>query len=102
MTEPKQILYSPVDIDDAEFQNLHEQQTEEEIDFEKFRDEMRESNEYAKLTITRQPTTSDGRPGAKKGVFLFECGFDEYSFSQLCGKLRHPHVTRCFIFVDYL
>jgi hypothetical protein len=87
MPEPKQILYSPVDVDDADFQQFSEP-TEEEIDFEKFRDEMRQSNEYAKITCSRQPTTSDGRPGAKKLVFLFECGLDEYSFSQLCARLR--------------
>ena len=90
-TKPKQILYSPVDVDDAEFESFGAEKTEEEIDFERFRDEMRESNEYAKITVYRQPTTHDNRPGQKKLVFLFECGVDEFTFSQICGKLRDEY-----------
>ena len=93
MTQPKQVLYSPVDIDDADFDSINVEKTEEEIDFEKFRDEMRESNQYAKITVSRQPTTSDGRPGQQKLIFLFECGMDEYSFSQLSSRCRDEYGT---------
>lgn len=91
-TEPKQVVYTPVAIDDADFAEFTER-TEEEIDFEKFRDEMREANQYAKITISRQPTTSDGRPGQQKLIFLFECGMDEFSFSQLCSRCRDEYGT---------
>jgi hypothetical protein len=91
--EPKQVVYTPVDIDDADFAEFSHERTEEEIDFEKFRDEMREANQYAKITISRQPTTSDGRPGQQKLIFLFECGMDEFSFSQLCSRCRDEYGT---------
>jgi len=93
MAEPKQVLYSPVDISDAEYTDQFAEKTEEELDFEKFRDEMRESNQYAKITVSRQPTTSDGRPGQQKLIFLFECGMDEYSFSQLSSRCRDEYGT---------
>ena len=91
MVTPKQVLYQPVDVDDAEFADFAQEKTEEELDFEKFREEMRESNEYAKITVYRQPMTGDNQRGAKKLVFLFECGVDEFSFSQICGKLRDEY-----------
>jgi hypothetical protein len=91
MVTPKQVLYQPVDVDDADFAEFGQEKTEEEMDFEKFRDEMRESNEYAKITVYRQPMTGDNQRGAKKLVFLFECGVDEFSFSQICGKLRDEY-----------
>lgn len=92
-TQQKQILYTPVDIDDADFEDSTREKTEEELDFEKFRDEMRETNQYAKITVSRQPTTSDGRPGQQKLIFLFECGMDEFSFSQLCSRCRDEYGT---------
>ncbi len=88
---PKQVLFQPIDPDDILDGQYQEFKTEEEIEFEQFRDEMRESNEYAKVTVYRQPMTGDGQPGAKKLVFLFECGIDEFSFSQICGKLRDEY-----------
>lgn len=88
---PRQVVYTPVDPDDISDANYQEFKTEEEIEFEKFRDEMRESNEYAKVTVYRQPMTGDSQPGAKKLIFLFECGIDEFSFSQICGKLRDEY-----------
>ncbi len=91
MVEPKQVVYTPVEVDDAQYAEFGEEKSEEEIDFEKFRDEMRESNEYAKITVYRQPMTGDFQRGAKKLVFLFECGVDEFSFSQICGKLRDEY-----------
>lgn len=89
--QPKQVLFQPIDPDDILDGQYQEFKTEEEIEFEQFRDEMRESNEYAKVTVYRQPMTGDNQPGAKKLVFLFECGIDEFSFSQICGKLRDEY-----------
>lgn len=93
MSEPKQVVYTPIDMDEATYAEFADIKSEEEIDFEKFRDEMRESNQYAKITISRQPTTSDGRPGQQKLIFLFECGMDEFSFSQLCSRCRDEYGT---------
>ena len=91
--KPRQVVYTPVDVDDAEYAEFTREATEEELDFEKFRDEMREANQYAKITVSRQPTTSDGRPGQQKLIFLFECGMDEFSFSQLCSRCRDEYGT---------
>ena len=89
----KQILYTPVDIDDADFVDIDREPSEDEIEFQKFKDEFKQSNEYAKVSVYRQPTTSDGRPGQKNLTFLFEAGVDEYTFSQLAGKLRDEYGT---------
>lgn len=91
--ETKQILYSPVDIDDAEFSDFNREPSEDEIEFQKFKDEFKQSNEYAKVSVYRQPTTSDGRPGQKSLTFLFEAGVEEYTFSQLAGRLRDQYGT---------
>lgn len=65
--------------------------TDEELAFEAFRDEFAESDTYAKITVYRQPTGPANRPGQKKLAFLFECGLDEYTFSQLLSKLRDEY-----------
>ena len=44
--------------------------TDEELAFEKFRTEFAESEDYAKLTVYRQPTGPGGKPGQKKLSFL--------------------------------
>lgn len=90
-TRAKQVLYSPVDIDDADFSDFNREPTEDELEFQKFRDEFKQSNEYAKVSCYRQPTTSDGRPGQKSLTFLFESGVEEFSFSQLAGRLRDEY-----------
>ena len=89
--ETRQVVYTPVDVDDAQYSDIPFEKTEEQIEWEKFRDEMKESNEYAKITVYRQPTESTGRPGAKKLTFLFEVGLDEFSYSQLCARLRDEY-----------
>ena len=91
MNQPKQVLYSPVNVDDADFADFTEVKSEEQIDWEKFRDEMRESNEYAKITIYRQPTDSLGQVKTKKLTYLFDVGMDEYQYSQLCARLRDEY-----------
>jgi len=90
-TQAKQILYSPVDLDDAQYSDYTPQMTEDELEFEKFKEEFKQSNEYAKVTCYRQPTTRDGRPGQKQLTYLFEAGVDEYTFSQLAGRLRDEY-----------
>ena len=91
--KPKQILYSPVDIDDLDDAEYAEQKTAEETEFDKFRDEMRDSTEYAKYTIARQPTDPRGRPIGRKLMQMFECGIDDYTFSQLVARIRDDYGT---------
>ena len=65
---PKQVVFTPIDdsedaISDAEY---IDQRSQEERDFEKFRDEMRDSTEYAKYTVARLPTDAKGRQIGKQ------------------------------------
>lgn len=90
MPTPKQVVYTPVDVDDAQYAEFAEP-SEDEIEFEKFKEEFKQSNEYAKVSVYRQPTTRDGRPGQKALTFLFEAGVEEYTFSQLAGRLRDEY-----------
>ena len=90
MPEPKQVVYTPIDVDDAQYAEFAEP-SEDEIEFEKFKEEFKQSNEYAKVSVYRQPTTRDGRPGQKALTFLFEAGVEEYTFSQLAGRLRDEY-----------
>ncbi len=92
-TKAKQILYSPVDVDDADFENYQPELSDEEIEFEKYREEMKAGDEYGKITVYRQPTSSDGRPGQKKLTYLYDCGIDEFSFAQNCARLRDGYGT---------
>ena len=96
MTQARQVLYTPIDMDDAQYSDIEQPKSEEQIDWEKFREEMRESNEYAKITIYRQPTDSRGLPGQKKLTYLFDVGLDEYSYSQICAKLRDEYGSGTF------
>jgi hypothetical protein len=92
-TQPRQVVYTPVDMDDAQYAEIAQEPTEDELEFQKFRDEFKQANEYAKVSCYRQPTTSDGRPGQKQLTFLFEAGVEEFSFSQLAGRLRDEYGT---------
>lgn len=93
MAEPKQVVYTPIDMDDATYGEFSQEPTEDELEFQKFKDEFKQANEYAKVSVYRQPTTSDGRPGQKALTFLFEAGVEEFSFSQLAGRLRDEYGT---------
>ena len=62
-------------------------------EFEKFKSEMLESEGYAKITVSRQPTDSGGRPIGRKLYQCFECGIDDYTFSQLCSRIRDEYGT---------
>jgi len=92
--KPKQVVYSPVEVDgEAVYTDLEFEKSEEQIDWETFREEMRESNEYAKITVYRQPMDSIGQRGQKKLTYLFDVGLDEYQYSQLCARLRDEYGT---------
>jgi hypothetical protein len=96
MSRPaKQILYQPVDIDDADFIDLEPDARleSENAEFEKFKDEMHDADEYAKITVSRQPLDTRGRPLGKKLFQCFECGVEEYTFSQLCTRIREDFGT---------
>lgn len=65
--------------------------SDEELAYAKFRAEMQDGDQYAKINVYRQPTQSSGRPGQRKLSFLFDCGLDEYEYSQLLAKLRDEY-----------
>jgi len=68
-----------------------EEPSDEELAFVNFQTEFAESDSYAKITVYRQPTGPGNRPGQKKLVFLFECGIDEFTYSQLLSRLRDEY-----------
>lgn len=62
--------------------------SEDEQDWRSFLDEMADAIQYAKITVYRVPTHADGRPAKRQMAYLFECGLDEYSYSQLCTRIQ--------------
>lgn len=62
--------------------------SDEELIFQKFKDEFSQGENYASITVYRQPTGYGGRASKQKLTYLFECGLDEYSFPQLLAHLR--------------
>lgn len=100
MTEqPRQILYSPVDIDDADFIGVEaDPRVEaENAEFEAFKAEMHDSQDDAKITVGKKLTDSRGRPMGKKTMECFECGIDDYTFSQLCTRIREDFGTGLYL-----
>lgn len=92
--ERKQILYTPVDLEDADFtipRDPHEEYEDEE--FEKFKSEMHDSQDDAKITVSKRLTDSRGRALGQQAFECFECGIDDYSFSQLCTRIREDFGT---------
>ena len=89
-TQAKQILYSPVDVDDADFVDFErdEKMESENAEFEAFKSEMHDAQDNAKITVGKKHTDSRGRPLGKHVFECFECGIDDYSFSQLCTRIR--------------
>jgi len=100
-TQPKQILYSPVDIDDAEFAEFEADPRleEENLEFEKFRAEMHDTQDDAKITVGKKLTDSRGRPMGKQTFECFECGIEDYTFSQLCTRIREDFGTGLYLIV---
>ena len=75
-------------FDDLEIDPKMESESQE---FEKFKEEMHDSQDYAKITISRQPTDTRGQPIGRKLFQCFECGVDDYTFSQLCSRIRDEY-----------
>jgi hypothetical protein len=71
--------------EDDEFDN------DEAIAYRKFRETMRESEQYPSISVSRQPMDSDGRRGMRKLAFLFEVGLDDYEYAQLMTKIRDEY-----------
>lgn len=96
MATPKQVLYQPVDVDDAEFVDFAEPDAKleaENAEFEKFKSEMHDAQDDAKIMVGKKLTDSRGRPMGKQVFECFECGIDDYSFSQLCTRIREDFGT---------
>ncbi len=62
--------------------------TEEQMAFDKFRDEMADSETFSKMLIFRQPMTKDNQKAGKKLIFLFDCALDQFDYSQLLSYVR--------------
>ena len=94
-TQPKQVVYSPVEIDDAEYVDFEQdaKMEEENLEFEKFKSEMHDAQDDAKIMVGKKLTDSRGRPLGKQVFECFECGIDDYTFSQLCTRIREDFGT---------
>lgn len=97
--KPKQVVFTPIDVEDVDDAEYVDNKTQEEIEFEKFRDEMRDSTDYAKYTVSRQPTDAGGRPIGRKTMQMFECGIDDYTFSQLVARIRDDYGTGLYTII---
>jgi len=95
MATPKQVLYSPVDIDDAEFVDFERdpKMEEESAEFEAFKSEMHDAQFDAKITVGKKLTDSRGRPLGRQIFECFECAVNDYTFSQLCTRIREDFGT---------
>lgn len=82
------VYYLPAGMDPEDIEK-----TQEDLDFDAFKSEMLDSDQYAKLTVSKQPVDSRMRPMGKKLMQCFECGIDDYTFSQLCTRIREDHGT---------
>lgn len=65
--------------------------SEDEKDWTAFLDEMHDGIDYAKITVYRVPTNERGMPVKRQMAFLFDCGLNDYTFSQLCGYIRDEY-----------
>lgn len=95
MTQPKQVLYTPVDMDDADFVDFERdpKMEEENAEFETFKSEMHDAQFDAKITVGKKLTDSRGRPLGRQIFECFECGVNDYTFSQLCTRIREDFGT---------
>jgi hypothetical protein len=94
MNSPKQVLFQPVDIDDADFAEYVDPKMEaENAEFETFKSEMHDAQFDAKITVGKKLTDSGGRPLGRQVFECFECGIDDYTFSQLCTRIREDFGT---------
>lgn len=65
--------------------------SEDEIAFNAFKNEAQDNDSYSKIAVSRVPMNRHGQRGGQKLIFLFECAVDEYSYTQLLGKLRDEY-----------
>lgn len=95
MADPKQVVYTPVDISDGEYADFERDPKleEENAEFDAFKSEMHESQDDAKITVGKKLTDSRGRPLGRQTFECFECGIDDYTFSQLCTRIREDFGT---------
>lgn len=96
MNQPiKQVVYTPVDVEDGDFVDFErdEKMESENAEFEAFKSEMHDSQDDAKITVGKKLTDSRGRPMGRQTFECFECGIDDYTFSQLCTRIRDDFGT---------
>lgn len=99
MNQPRQVVYTPVDVDDADFVNVEaDPRVEaENAEFEAFKAEMHDSQDDAKVTVGKKLTDSRGRPMGRNTMECFECGIEDYTFSQLCTRIREDFGTGLYL-----
>ena len=58
MAEPKQVVFSPINVDDAEYADFEPdpKMAEENAEFEAFKSEMHDSQDDAKITVGKKLT----------------------------------------------
>lgn len=95
MPTPKQVVYTPVDFEDGEYVDIERdpKMEEENAEFEQFKSEMHDAQFDAKITVGKKLTDSSGRPMGRQIFECFECGVDDYTFSQLCTRIREDFGT---------
>ena len=83
-----------VELADGEFEDIiDEKMKEENAEFEQFKSEMHDAQFDAKITVGKKMTDSGGRPIGRQVFECFECGIDDYTFSQLCTRIRDDYGT---------
>jgi hypothetical protein len=95
MTGPRQVVYTPVDVSDADYSEFEPdaKMESENAEFEQFKSEMQDAQFDAKITVGKKLTDSSGRPMGRQIFECFECGVDDYTFSQLCTRIREDFGT---------
>lgn len=76
----------PAGYSEDEFETSVDEQA-----FNAFKDEAHDNDNYSKITVSRVPMNRTGQRGSQKLHFLFECAVEEYTFTQLLGKLRDEY-----------
>lgn len=75
----------------AGYQEGDYEMSEEEQAFNQFKDEARDNENYSKIVVSRVPMNKHSQRGGQKLIFLFECGVDEYTYSQLLSHIRDEY-----------
>lgn len=95
MASPKQVVYSPIDISDGDYMDYEPdaKMEAENAEFEQFKSEMHDAQFDAKITVGKKLTDSSGRPMGRQIFECFECGVEDYTFSQICNRIREDFGT---------